>query len=139
VRKSRGSSLTQPLHRTSKIDFTKSLDFRQQCVVLRIGKQFMSLTSKQDEGINIADQRAFGGEVSEYFVAKTRELINEKSFGSTGGSRKQIDIIRDVINRVPILWLSHASGVRQPRSQSRVTIIENSCRWSFQRASISQM
>jgi len=66
------------------------------------------------EGIKAASQRAFRGEVSEYFAGKTRELINEKSFGSVGGPRKQIDIIKDVINRIPTHWLSCASDVKLP-------------------------
>jgi len=66
------------------------------------------------EGIKTAGQRAFRGEISEYFAGKTRELITEKSFCSVGGSRKQIDVIRDVINRMPMLWLSHASAMKLP-------------------------
>lgn len=43
--------------------------------------------------------------VSAYFSKKTQALIDEKSFGN-GGSVRYLDIVKDVINLLPVHWVS---------------------------------
>lgn len=44
--------------------------------------------------------------LSAFFSQKTRELIKEKAFRNVDGTLKFVDIVQDVINLVPIHWIS---------------------------------
>lgn len=41
-----------------------------------------------------------------YFAKKTEELIKSKSFDHVGKGVRYVDIVRDVINLVPVHWIS---------------------------------
>lgn len=45
-------------------------------------------------------------EAANYFGKKTQYLIETKSFDTVGHKASYIDIVRDVINLLPIYWLS---------------------------------
>lgn len=53
-------------------------------------------------------------EIATYFAEKTRSLISSKSFGLVGGQGQIVDIVKDVINLLPVHWISHIVGVRNP-------------------------
>ncbi|KAH7335533.1 heme peroxidase [Rhizoctonia solani] len=42
----------------------------------------------------------------EWYAAKTTELIKEKSFSMSKNSTRTVDIVRDVLNLVPVYWVS---------------------------------
>ena len=46
-------------------------------------------------------------ETAKYFAEKTRSLVDAKSFGLMGGRVKNVDIVKDVINLLPVHWISH--------------------------------
>jgi len=68
-----------------------------------------SHTQAQNElvqGTKTASQKIFGAKAADYFARKTRELINEKSSKFVNASTKCVDIIKDVINELPVRWMS---------------------------------
>lgn len=52
------------------------------------------------------------------FFDKTRELVREKVFPLVGLETYSVDIVRDVVNLVPVHWAS--TLVRRARSASRL-------------------
>ncbi|KZT38100.1 linoleate diol synthase [Sistotremastrum suecicum HHB10207 ss-3] len=60
-----------------------------------------ALFGKPDSLRNIAD----------YFATTTLELIEERSFGLSGKTTQNIDIVRDVLNSVPIYWVSQLASL----------------------------
>ncbi|KAK2467940.1 hypothetical protein APHAL10511_000235 [Amanita phalloides] len=52
--------------------------------------------------IKAASRGIFGKNPAEYFAKKTSELIDNKTLKF--GGKKQIDIVQDVINLLPVLW-----------------------------------
>ena len=69
------------------------------------------------EGMKAASREIFGRNATAFFEKKTRELINEKSFKLASNGTKRVDIVKDVINTLPALWISYVNIV------SRITII----------------
>ena len=69
------------------------------------------------EGTKAASQTIFGAKAADYFATKTRELINEKSSKFVNASTKYVDIIKDVINELPVRWMSD-TGVVSPWSKN---------------------
>ncbi len=59
----------------------------------------------------MASQRIFEAKAAEYFANKTRELIDEKSSKFVNASTKRVDIIKDVINELPVRWMSDTGVV----------------------------
>lgn len=53
-------------------------------------------------------------ETATFFAEKTLSLINSKSFGLEG---KNVDIVKDVINLLPVHWISHIVSGRSPAWQ----------------------
>ncbi|KAF8677681.1 heme peroxidase [Rhizoctonia solani] len=41
-----------------------------------------------------------------WYAAKTTELIKDKSFSMSKGTTRNVDIVRDVLNLVPVYWVS---------------------------------
>lgn len=41
-----------------------------------------------------------------WYGKKTTELINSKSFSMTNSRTRSVDIVRDVVNLVPVHWVS---------------------------------
>lgn len=41
-----------------------------------------------------------------WYGAKTTELIQSKSFSMSKGPTRSVDIVRDVLNLVPVHWVS---------------------------------
>jgi len=66
-------------------------------------------TKRHNERSNILHkvfyEEAFDKNVSEFFCTNVKKLINKNSLSFTKG-RKSIDIVRDVANITPILWLA---------------------------------
>ncbi|CAA7270854.1 unnamed protein product [Cyclocybe aegerita] len=50
-------------------------------------------------------------EFASYFVNKTKTLIENKSFDKVGSKTKCVDIVKDVINLLPIHWASDILGL----------------------------
>lgn len=46
-------------------------------------------------------------ETATYFAEKTRSLMNAKSFSLVGDLGMNVDIVKDVINLLPVHWISH--------------------------------
>ncbi|KAF1988474.1 heme peroxidase [Aulographum hederae CBS 113979] len=64
-------------------------------------------------------EEGFEPKVSQFFSASVKKLVSENSLSFTKG-RKSIDIVRDVINIAPILWLAERFAIplktqEQPR------------------------
>jgi len=53
-------------------------------------------------------------ETATYFAEKTRGLINAKSFSLVHGQGKNVDIVKDVINLLPIHWICHIVSGQKP-------------------------
>ncbi|KAN0062754.1 hypothetical protein ACQY0O_004949 [Thecaphora frezii] len=53
----------------------------------------------------------FEADVSAYFGTKVPELIHASSLAFRASKRRQIDIVRDVCNVAPILWLAKRFGI----------------------------
>ena len=52
-------------------------------------------------------------DAASYFADKTRSLINAKSFSLVNHQARNVDIVKDVINLLPVHWISHiVSGLR---------------------------
>ncbi len=54
-------------------------------------------------------------ETATYFAEKTRSLINAKSFELVDGKGKNVDIVKDVINLLPVHWICHIVSGQEPR------------------------
>lgn len=46
-------------------------------------------------------------QIASYFADKTRSLINAKSFALVDYEPRNVDIVKDVINLLPVHWISH--------------------------------
>ncbi|CAE6536627.1 unnamed protein product [Rhizoctonia solani] len=53
----------------------------------------------------VSSQEALDYNVT-WYADKTTELIKEKSFSMSQGSTRTVDIVRDVLNLVPVYWVS---------------------------------
>lgn len=62
------------------------------------------LVKAKDEVFKIATSSP--KDLAAYFEKKTKQLINAKSFNSTDKTAKYVDIVQDVINLLPIHWIS---------------------------------
>jgi hypothetical protein len=51
-------------------------------------------------------------EIAEFFAKKTQSLINAKSFGLVSGRGKIVDIVKDVVNLLPVHWICHIVSAR---------------------------
>lgn len=50
-------------------------------------------------------------EIAAYFSEKTRSLIETKSFAQVKSDSRHVDIVKDVINLVPVHWICHIVNV----------------------------
>ncbi len=50
-------------------------------------------------------------EIATYFAQKTRSLIEAKSFATVHSDIHHVDIVKDVINLLPVHWISHIVNV----------------------------
>ncbi|CAD6928997.1 unnamed protein product [Tilletia controversa] len=53
----------------------------------------------------------FEEEVKQYFVSHTRAQIQKCTMAFSKGKRRQIDVVRDIVNIVPITWLAQKYGI----------------------------
>ena len=62
------------------------------------------LVKAKDEVFKIATSSP--KDLAAYFEKKTKQLINGKAFNSADKKTKYVDIVQDVINLLPIHWIS---------------------------------
>ncbi|PFH51655.1 hypothetical protein AMATHDRAFT_58795 [Amanita thiersii Skay4041] len=65
-------------------------------------------------GVQIASKTIFSNKAGDYFARKTEELIQTRSFTRVNKSTRYIDIVQDVINVLPVYWLSESNILRLP-------------------------
>ncbi|KIL62783.1 hypothetical protein M378DRAFT_12576 [Amanita muscaria Koide BX008] len=65
------------------------------------------------EGKGNSEKSIFNGRPGEYFADKTRELIKNASYQV--GQKKQVDIVKDILNELPVRWFSDTSNVNLPK------------------------
>ncbi|KAF8634068.1 hypothetical protein AX17_004331 [Amanita inopinata Kibby_2008] len=63
---------------------------------------------------HITSKNIFERRADEYFTKRTRDLIEEKSLKCFERPTKQVDIIKDVINLLPVYWLSDTNILQLP-------------------------
>ncbi|PIL25197.1 cytochrome P450 [Ganoderma sinense ZZ0214-1] len=54
--------------------------------------------------------------IKSFFYEKTRELIQRESCSSVGTSTHTVDLVRDVLKRVPVYWAAELAGIRLKES-----------------------
>ncbi|KAF8154674.1 heme peroxidase [Crassisporium funariophilum] len=86
---------------TKKVDTSKSEDKKQKA----LSKATTALTSGTAELSKLIFSKPNEDTIS-YFAKETQALIKSKSFDHVGKPIKYVDIVKDVINLVPIHWIS---------------------------------
>lgn len=61
-----------------------------------------------------------------YFSKKAAQLINNYSFAKIGSETKCVDIVKDVINYLPVHWISHLVSCLASARRSLITDIASS-------------
>ncbi|KZS90725.1 linoleate diol synthase [Sistotremastrum niveocremeum HHB9708] len=61
-------------------------------------------------------------EIANYFLETTLLLIEDRSFGLSGNRTKNVDIVRGVLNSVPIYWISQLARLPLKTKQNNLGI-----------------